>query len=167
MPNYGKKFSGIYNKNVDKIYRFVFLKVGDKETTQDLTAQVFSKFLDKLRQGSEIENVNAYLYQIARAEIANHYRAKAKYKIVSIDAGEIIDDKAGQVEQEYQLSQDIIVLRQCLADLNDEEQNIIIWRYVEELPFKKIAQMTGKKHNTVRVIMHRALKELREKMENL
>ena len=42
-----ENFSQIYQANVDKIYRFVYLKVGSKAVAQDLTSETFTRFWEQ------------------------------------------------------------------------------------------------------------------------
>ncbi len=89
-----KKFAKIYDKHIDKIYRFIFLKTGTKEVAEDITSQVFTKAWRKFKlQGRDIENMSAYIFQIARAEVANHYRDASKFQIISTEVVEIVDAK--------------------------------------------------------------------------
>lgn len=166
MPSYKRKFAKIYDKYVEKIYRFVFLKVSSQEEAQDLTSQVFTKGWRKFRKGEKIDNPSAYLYQIARAEIANHHREKARFPIIPATTDQIIDPNPG-LEEKSKLDSDLEILKKTLPQLKDDYQNVVIWRYLEGLSIKNIAQMMEKPEGTVRVMVHRALKELREKMENL
>ena len=169
MGNPKKKFGKIYDKYVNKIYRFIFLKVGSQEAAEDLTAQVFTKGWKRFKKSQDIKNPSAYLYQIARAEIADHHRRRAKFQIISTETNPIVNsqltDPQPTAEENLGLQSDIEVLRLSLAQLNDDYQNVIIWRYLDELSFKRIAQIMGRPEGTVRVMVHRALKELREKME--
>ncbi|MDD4990197.1 MAG: RNA polymerase sigma factor [Candidatus Pacebacteria bacterium] len=160
-----KKFAKIYDKHIDKIYRFVFLKTGSKELAEDLTSQVFTKGWKKFKlQGAEIKNMSAYLFQIARAEVASHYRESSKFQIISAESVEIADEK-----EDLEISQDIGLTGQgvqaVLKQLEEELQNILIWHYVEGLSFKEIGEFLGRPEGTARVMAHRALKELREAME--
>lgn len=161
-----KKFGKIYDKHIDKIFRFVFLKTGSKETAEDITGQVFAKGWKKFSlQGMSIKNVSAYLFQIARAEVANHYRDASKFKIISAQAVEEIEDGQLGVESTQEISimgQDI---KEALKELENDLQDIIIWHYVEGMGFKEIGQLLNRPEGTVRVMAHRALKELRGKME--
>ncbi len=159
-----KKFAKIYDKHIDKIYRFIFFKTGSKELAEDLTSQVFTKGWKKFKlQGAEIKNMSAYLFQIARAEVANHYRETSKFQIVSAESVEIVDEREGlEASQDIQLiGQDI---QKALGQLEEESQNILIWHYVEGLSFKEIGEFLNRPEGTVRVMAHRALKELKEAM---
>ena len=162
-----KKFSKIYDKNVERIYRFVFLKVDTQETAEDITSQVFIKAWKIIKKDSkqkeEIKNISAYLYQIARREIVNHYRGRAKIRTVSIESLQIKDTQT-DLEKEKISQDEIGEMKKAISQLGDDYQNIIIWRHLDGLSYKKIAQITGKPEGTIRMINHRALKELRGKM---
>jgi len=163
MPNFKRQFAKLYDAQVDKIYRFVFLKIGSKEIAEDLTAQVFSKGWKEFRTGKKIQYPSAYLYQIARTEIANYYRRQDKYQVVPVESRKIIDQDSN-LEEKQQITSELIELRQKLQTLDSDYQTVLILRYIEGLPYKKIAQITKKPANTARVMVHRALKALREEM---
>lgn len=155
-----KNFAKIYDKHIDKIYRFIFLKTGTKEVAEDITSQVFAKGWRKFKlQGKSIENMSAYLFQIARAEVANHYREASKFQIISVGAVEEIEDTQANITD----NQDI---KNILKNIDDDLQDIIIWHYVEDMGFKEIGKLLNKPEGTVRVMAYRALKELREKINN-
>ena len=84
-----KIFSKIYDKYVERIYRFVFLKVSSREVAEDLTAETFLKAWEVYRKpqfsnpASQIENPQAFLYKIAKNLIIDHYRQKSRFKIIS------------------------------------------------------------------------------------
>ncbi len=158
-----KKFAKLYDKYVEKIYRFVFLKVSSQEEAQDLTSQVFTKGWRKFRKGEKIDNPSAYLYQIARAEIANHHREKARFQTVQATADQLIDPNPG-LEEKSKLDSDVAAVKNCLAKLNNEYQDVLVWKYIDGYSNKEIAQMMEKPEGTVRVMVHRALKELRGKL---
>jgi RNA polymerase sigma-70 factor (ECF subfamily) len=166
MPDFRKKFAKIYDKYIEKIYRFIILKVGTPEVAEDLTGQVFLKGWRKFKKGEGIKNISAYLYQIARAEIANYYRGRSKFKIISAEALPMADPQAN-LEENQQLQSEIVDLQNCLAKLNDEHQDVLILRYLEGYSTKEIARILKKSEGAVRVMIHRALKELREEMEKL
>jgi len=167
MDKNKKKFSKLYDKNVNKIYRFIFLKVDSSETAEDLTSRVFSKAWDKFKtkeEAKKVKNPSAYIFQIARSEIAHYYRKKPEFNIISADSLQIADQNQN-LEQKEKNRAEIAEVINALRKLSEEEQNIVIWRYLEGMSYKKIAEITGKKEGTVRVMVHRALKSLKKVME--
>lgn len=161
-----KQFEKIYDNYIDKIYRFVFLKVDSQEAAQDVTAQVFTKGWKKFKTGTRIKNISAYLYQIARAEIANYYRGSRKYQIVSVESVQVVDMEGtpSALEAKQQMGSDIAEVKKLLGQLDEDSQNVLIWRYLDGYSNKEIALMLGKSDGAVRVMIHRALAQLKEKV---
>ena len=164
MSKIRKKFSHFYNTYVEKIYRFVYLKVSSPEIAEDLTSRVFTQSWNKFRIGQDIKNPRAYIYQIARNEVVNYYREKSRFRTVSVESVEIIDPHP-DIEEKNQLKSDIEEVKKAISCLNDDYQNVIIWRYLDNLPIKEIAGIMERPEGTVRVMLHRALNKVREKLE--
>jgi len=173
MSSLQKQFEKIYDQYIDKIYRFIFLKVSSKEISEDLTTQVFIKGWEKFKEpGKKIKNPSAYLYQIAKTEIADYYREESKFRIISSEINQelfnqIIDFNSSKIEEDLTLKREIELLKTALDQLRDDYQNLIIWRYLDELSPKEIAEIIEKPEGTTRVMLSRALEELRGKMELL
>lgn len=161
MIDLTKQFSKLYDENVAKIYRFIFLKVESKQTAEDLTSQVFTKGWARFKTGSEIQNPTAYLYQIARSEIVNHLRTRTKYQMVTLEKVELIDPKQNLAEKQ-DLGSELVDIQKALKGLNEDEQNVLIMRYLDGQPFKTIACALDKSEGAVRVMVHRALKKLKD-----
>ena len=165
MANQRKIFSSIYDKYVDKIYRFIFIKVSSQEIAEDLCSETFLRGWQVFKEREDIENPPAFLYQIARNLIIDHYREKGKAKIVSPEIVPIVDPNPG-VEEKMALSSDIDNIRTALVSLGGEYQDVIIYRYLDELSISEIAKIMEKSEGTVRVTLHRALKALKNKLGN-
>ncbi|MEK6706663.1 MAG: sigma-70 family RNA polymerase sigma factor [Bdellovibrionota bacterium] len=161
--NYKKEFGCLYDKHIEKIYRYVFLKVGAKEIAEDISSEVFTKSWKKFRAGLEIKNCSAYLYQVARAEVANHYRGGAKLPTMGVDNLPLVDANDNP-EASQIIKSDLENLRAHLNELKDVHQDVLIWYYLDGYSSKEIAQMLDKTEGATRVIISRALAELREKM---
>ena len=166
MNNYRKIFTQIYDDYVDRIYRFIFFKVGSEEIAQDLCSETFLRGWQSFKsKKQEIDNPQAFLYQIARNLVIDHYREKAKTQTVSADYVSIADP--GQDLEEQALSRsDLDTVRLALFDLKDNYQEIVVWHYVDDLSIPEISKMLKKSEGAVRVMLHRALKSLKNKVEN-
>jgi len=161
-----EKFSRIYDEHVESLYRFVFLRVNDKEVAQDLTAETFSRGWESFRKDpSAIKNPRAFLYKTARNLTIDHYRAKGKAKIVAPETVEcrLIDPKAN-LEQEAMLASEMVNVRAAMSHLNEDYQNAIIWRYIDDLSIKEVSQLLERSEDATRVLLHRAMKELRTRL---
>ena len=165
MNNHRKIFTQIYDDYVDKIYRFIYFKVNSEEIAQDLCSETFLRGWQSFNKKQKIDNPQAFLYQIARNLVTDHYREKAKTQTVSADYVSITDP--GQDLEEQALSRsDLDTVRLALTDLKDNYQEIVVWHYVDDLSIPEISKMLKKSEGAVRVMLHRALKSLKNKVEN-
>ena len=161
--NLHEQFSSIYDQYIDKIYRFVYLKVNSQEIAEDITSKVFLKGWEAFQGPKErIKNPGAFLYQIARNAVVDHYREKGRTNIVSVDASPEIADTATSVQDKAILSADINIVKTAIQKLKKEHQDIIIWHYLEDMPIANIAKLLDKPAGTVRVALHRGLKDLKD-----
>ncbi len=161
MDKSRKKFSKLYDENVDKIYRFIYLKVSSPEVAQDITSQVFMKGWKSFSE--DIKNPRAFLYQIARNSIVDFYRKRDRAQFVSVDDVQVTDPTPGP-EEEASLGSDVEFVKKNLKKLKAEYQDMILWRYVDDLSIKEISKIVNKKPGAVRVSLHRAVQSLKNEI---
>jgi len=164
MSNIQKKFAYIYDRYVKKVYLFVYLKVSSQEIAEDITSRVFTQSWNRFKEVKQFENPRAYIYRVARNEVVNYYREKSKIKIVSTESIEISGPKP-EIEKEAQAKSDLEEIKKAVSLLKDDYQNVVIWHYLDNLPVKEIAGIMEKPEGTVRVMLHRALKEVKNNLE--
>ncbi len=163
----GESFGKIYDWYVDKIYRYVFLKIGSKEKTEEIAQDVFLKFWRFIRdKENKVKNVNAFLYTIAKSMIADHYRsAKGEEETISWEETMMSESEMSEEEtmgDEIDINLDMEKIRNVLARLPQIYQDVIIMKFIDELDNDEIAEALGKEEGNIRVLAHRALKQLRE-----
>lgn len=168
MNNLKKQFSQIYDDHIEKIYRFVFFKVNSQEIAEDLASETFLRFWKKLNgnpnnSSAEIKNPQAFLYKIARNLVTDHYREKGKAQFVSIESS-FLPDPSQNLEERVQLESDIDNIKNSLSNLKEDYQNVILWYYLDDLPISQISQLLDRTEAATRVLLHRALKALRNKL---
>jgi len=161
MANKRKEFGKIYDEYIDKIYRFVFLKVSSQEVAQDLCSDTFLKCWEVYNNGTKIDNIQAFLYRIARNLVIDHYRQKGRTQFVSIESIPIIDPNPG-LEEKLAFNSDLELIKAAIPNLKENYQNVVIWRYLDDLPIPEIAKLLDKSEEATRVTLHRALKALKE-----
>ncbi|MFH0873374.1 MAG: RNA polymerase sigma factor [Candidatus Komeilibacteria bacterium] len=166
MSNFRKNYSDIYDKNVTKIYRFVLLKVKSTEIAEDLTSEVFMRGWQAYKtKQDKIENVQAFLYQIARNLLADHYRQETRAQFVSVDYAPPLPDQKQDIEAMSFVKSDMEQVKAALNKINDDYRDVIIWYYMDELKVPEIAKILNKSEPTVRVLIHRALQSLKAELK--
>lgn len=152
-------FGEIYKMFIDRIYRYIFYLIYDRELAEDLTQYTFLKAWKALPNFStENGSLQAFLFKIGRNSVIDYFRKK---KDLSIDK---IRDPVSDlnIDDSIVLEEEKLNLYKALSYLDDFEKNIVILRFFEELSFLEIANITGKTEGAVRVRTHRALKKLKE-----
>jgi RNA polymerase sigma-70 factor, ECF subfamily len=167
MEEIRQNFSKVYDTYVAKIYRFVYLKVSSQEIAEDLSSEVFVRVWEIYRREVQIENIQAYIYQIARNTVADYYRGKKVQIVANEETIQGIADITMDIDQQAQVQLEMERIRKALQALNQDYQDLVIWRYIEELSVPEIAQITGKTEDNVRVGIHRALQALKAQMPEL
>ncbi len=166
MNNPEKQFSKIYDQYIEKIYRFVFLKVSSQEVAEDISSRVFMKGWEVYRQDvDKIENPKAFLYQVARNMVIDHYREKGRTKTISADAipNMIIDPRTGLHDRAV-INAEVDKVKVALAGLSDDYQNVVIWHYLDDLSIKETAKLLDRSEDATRVLLSRALGSLRGRL---
>jgi RNA polymerase sigma-70 factor (ECF subfamily) len=164
--NKKKFFSKIYDKFVNSIFRFIFLKVSSKEVAQDLTSETFLKVWQKF-QNSEIENLKAFLYKTARNLVIDFYREKGKLNPTSLESLPNLPDPRANLEEKIILDEKIQLVKKALSNLKEDYQEAIILRYVDGLSLKEISEILEKSPSATRVLIHRALLALKKECNKI
>src|SRR3989344_3490669 len=158
-------FGRLYDRYLEKIYRFVFFKVGHREEAEDLTQQVFTSAWENI-QGFREQGlpISSWLYKIARNRIIDHYRTKKTHTPLE----RIPEEIAHLTEDMEDMDKKILLERiyTSLHTLTDEQQEIIVLRFIEEFSHKEIAAAMDKQEVAVRVLQHRAIKNLKKTLED-
>lgn len=157
-------FGKLYDMYIDQIFRFVRFKVATDENAQDITSDVFLKTWHYLQKSEKkIENFNALIYRVARNCIVDYYRKKSKDSVVSSceQFEEIVKDRTNIID-ELDIKIDLEQIESKLKLLKEEYREVIILRYIEDLNISEIAEILNKTKSNVRVLIHRALKTLKD-----
>jgi RNA polymerase sigma-70 factor (ECF subfamily) len=65
------------------------------------------------------------------------------------------------------LNSDLEQVKAALVNLRDDYQNVIVWRYLDDLSIPEIAKILDKSETAARVLLHRALKALKNELNQV
>lgn len=159
MSNSSLTVKQLYDEFADPIYRFIYWHTSDPLIAEDLVGEVFFrawKHNQQIRQG----NQRAWLYRVARNLIIDYYRRRKD---------EVLDE-SNEIRSDYDLHQEAERndtndhLHRVLADLPLESRTIIVLRFFEHLSAKEVAGIMGRSEANIRVLQHRALKTLKQRL---
>ncbi|MBF6599667.1 MAG: sigma-70 family RNA polymerase sigma factor [Dehalococcoidia bacterium] len=157
-------FAELYERHVVRVYRHIYYMLGNAAEAEDLTSQTF------LRAWEAIERYQvrgapfvSWLLRIAHNLGVSHLRAKRESS--QLHDG-IMDDKMRRdPEASYQQTAEEELVREAILHLRDEQRQVIILRFIEDLDYREVAEIIGKSVAAIRVIQHRALNALRKQMK--
>lgn len=155
-------FGSLYEYYLPRIYRFILIKVSHKEQAEDLTHLTFLRAWENVRSYKHKGHpFSSWLYRIARNAVIDHYRRGVPQVSIEDVSAEIlgIDDSLIEGADSKILWEDLL---EAIKTLKEIEQDVLIMRFVEDLPHQEIAAAVDKTEGAVKVIQHRALKKLKE-----
>ena len=156
-------FAELYDRHVVRVYRHIYYLVGDAREAEDLTAQTFLKAWEAVGRYKERgAPIAAWLLRIAHNLTVSHLRSRRD--VSELDDGYVDQKRAGNPEEVLEQSTDERSVREAVMQLRDEQRQVIMLRFVEELGYQEVAEVIGKSVPAVRVIQHRALGNLRKIM---
>jgi RNA polymerase sigma-70 factor (ECF subfamily) len=159
--NADPRFETLYDECFRGVYRYVFARVQDTATAEDLTADVFFKAWRKwpprkLNDGAP----KAWLFRIARNLVVDHYRAEGRRPAVGLDEVEVHDRRPNPGGDDHL---DVLTVRVALASLSARDQNVLSLR-LAGLSNKEIASVLKIDKGAAGMACLRALKRLRKKV---
>jgi RNA polymerase sigma-70 factor (ECF subfamily) len=158
-------FAELYQDNVQAIYRYIVNRVNDIHLAEDLTGDVFTKALQGLNKYQDQgKPFVAWLYRIAHARVVDYYRKNGRRQPESdIDDENIhVDPEMDEGMDQGQMAQ---LIQAAIADLTDDQQQVVVLRFMEGYRIEVVAQLMGKQPNAIKALQHRALRTLAKRLE--
>ncbi len=156
-----RAFGSLYDTNLSPIYRFIFLRVGRKEDAEDITQKVFMNAWENIGH-FEFKGFpfSSWLYRIASNAVIDYYRTwKGDTDIEAVP--EEYFSETPKEDERIDTAFNLTHVRAALAKLEPDQQNVVIMKFISERSNKEIAETLGKSEGAIRVIQHRALKQLK------
>jgi RNA polymerase sigma-70 factor (ECF subfamily) len=153
-----KAFAELYNRYVDRIYKYIYYKSGRTDEAEDLTAQVFLKAWEAVASYRwEGHPFSTWLYRIAHNQVIDYYRThRESFPLDTVRASESGVDPF----EVAQLTFAAIKIRSALRHLTHDQERVITLRFLEGYSTKEVAAIMCKDAGSVRALQHRALRAL-------
>jgi RNA polymerase sigma-70 factor (ECF subfamily) len=158
-------FSFLYNQNVNRIYNYIFYRVGSEHDAEDITSRVFYRAFGHItRYEDKGVPFSAWLYRIAHNLIANWHRDRQRRKEVSLDDQPEIPHRVDLPETWIEKKQEMELLLRGIRRLAPERQQLILLKFLDDLSNAEIAVIMGRTEGAIKSLYHRALIALKHEM---
>jgi RNA polymerase sigma-70 factor, ECF subfamily len=159
-----KAFTELYDCHYDRVYRHVFYRVASAQDAEDLTQQVFVQAWRALGRYKQTGTpFIAWLLTIAHNAVVSFYRRQRNSRSLDEENWDWPSDEHLEGSAEVRFEHERV--RQMMRHLKPDYQQVLTMRFLEDLPYRDIAAALGKTEANIRVIQHRALRELRRHLD--
>jgi len=151
----------LFEQHYDDIYRYLFYRVGDHSTAEDLASEVFLRVIGALpgyKAGPV--SIRAWIFQIARNLAIDHFRKASLRQDVQLN--EDVPAEGSDPHDSLEMRLTVTKLNSALAHLPENQREVIILRFGVALPLADVAMMLHKSEDAVKGLQRRALTALRE-----
>jgi RNA polymerase sigma-70 factor (ECF subfamily) len=154
----------LYDLYADKVFRYIWYRVGNRETAEDLTMDVFLRLLEhipafRLNHERPVSSFSAWLFRIASNRVVDYYRRQGKGEMPVEPRPEVeaILSPAERGQAVVEADETAAELRRAIATLTEEQRQVILYKFVEEMSNADVARLLGKSEGAIKSLQHRAL----------
>ncbi len=168
-------FEVLLNRYKDRIFRSIYLKVKDRDLTNDLFQDAFIKIINTLKVGNYNEEGKflPWALRIAQNLVIDYFRKTSRVKMISESSSKnedfnifsILKQEDLNVEQKMTRDELENQMVELLNHLPESQREIIDQRIFQDLSFKEISELQGVSINTSLGRMRYALINLRKLIE--
>lgn len=149
----------IHDAYYSAIHRYISLRIGDEQTVEDLTSEVFIRFLSALRDKSAPRNtLRGWLFGVASRVVKEQYRQQKRTQHSELD--ESLPSRGQLPEQEVSQRMMRQRLARVMERLTEEQRDVLALRFGFEMAIRDVAETMGKSEAAVKMLQARALTTL-------
>jgi len=161
-----EKISELYQRFNLPVFRYLYYRVGDTQIAEDLTSEVFLRML-RFIGGFEPPSTSfqAWLFQIARNLANDHFRKAGARPLMPLDE----NMKAAHEDLDMSTDRSLTSekLRRAMDKLTEDQRDVIVLRFVAQMPIAEVAQTLNKSEDAVKGLQRRSLLALRDLLSEM
>ena len=156
--------SALYDRYSPSVYAYLYRRVQDAQTAEDLTGVVFLSVLEAIQSDKFWRtSFRAWLYRIAGNKVADYYRQLGKVQTCAVEDQPLITGTTPDAVLMQKLSKH--TLQTAIVALPSSQQEVLALRFGQRLKTKEVAEIMGKTVGAVEALQNRALRSLRKKLD--
>ncbi len=161
-------FGVLYERYVERIYAYIYHRVGNVQETEDLTARTFYRALDKLDTYEDRGlPFSAWLFRIAHNLVANWHRDRGRRRFLSLDRLWSHSHEGDTPEAHVEQAETHEALWGAINRLPAERRDLLLYKFSSRLSNLEIGQMMDKSEGAIKSLYFRTLAALRKDLESI
>lgn len=159
-------FGILYERYINKIYNYIYYRVGNQNDAEDLTARTFHRALDHIeRYMDQGAPFSAWLYRIAHNLVANWHRDQSRRKTISLEDIKLSAQHRQGPDQMAEQNEEKDELLAAIRRLPPDRQQLLILKFVEGMSNAEIGKVMGRSEGAIKSLYHRTLLSMREMLD--
>lgn len=161
-----KAFGVLYERYIDRVYAYIYHRVGNAQDTEDLTARTFYRALDKLDTYEDRGlPFSAWLFRIAHNLVANWHRDRGRRRFLSLDRLWTHSKEGDTPEAYLEQAETHDALWAAINRLPAERKDLLLYKFSSRLSNLEIGEMMNKSEGAIKSLYFRTLAALRKDLE--
>ena len=172
-------FGELYERNVDRIYAYIYYRIGNEADAEDLTARTFYQALENIhRYVDKGVPFVAWLYRIAHNLVANYHRSRSRWKMTSLEelelSGELAPSSgelrssarpADRPDRAVETNERHRARWSAIRRQSEERQRLLILKLADRLSNEEIGRLMGRTESSIKSLYFRTLRALKADLE--
>lgn len=159
-------FGILYERYIDRVYAYIYHRVGNAQDTEDLTARTFYRALDKLHTYEDRGlPFSAWLFRIAHNLVANWHRDRGRRRFLSLDKLWSHSKEGDTPEEQVEREENHAALWDAIDRLPEERRNLLLYKFGSRLSNLEIGELLQKSESAIKSLYFRTLATLRKELE--
>jgi len=159
-------FGILYEQYIDRVYAYIYHRVGNAQDTEDLTARTFYRALDKLHTYEDRGlPFSAWLFRIAHNLVANWHRDRGRRRFLSLDKLWSHSKEGDTPEEQMEREEKHAALWDAIDQLPEDRQNLLLYKFGSRLSNLEIGELLQKSESAIKSLYFRTLATLRKELE--
>jgi len=159
-------FGILYERYIDRVYAYIYHRVGNAQDTEDLTARTFYRALDKLHTYEDRGlPFSAWLFRIAHNLVANWHRDRGRRHFLSLDKLWSHSKEGDTPEEQVEREEKHAALWEAIDRLPEDRRNLLLYKFGSRLSNLEIGELLHKSESAIKSLYFRTLATLRKELE--
>lgn len=159
-------FGILYERYIDRVYAYIYHRVGNAQDTEDLTARTFYRALDKLHTYEDRGlPFSAWLFRIAHNLVANWHRDRGRRRFLSLDKLWSHSKEGDTPEEQFEREENHAALWEAIDRLPEDRRKLLLYKFGSRLSNLEIGELLQKSESAIKSLYFRTLATLRKELE--
>jgi RNA polymerase sigma-70 factor, ECF subfamily len=162
-----RDFSELYRAHLRDVYSYAYYRIGNHHDAEDITEQTFVqayRHFERAQRESNGRPLRPWLIRIAHNLAANYYRDRSRKPQTHLDDAAILSAPL-DTERVVEGREEVKEVLAGVSKLPDDRREALIMRFALDMDNREIARALGRSEGATKVLIHRAIRQLEQGLD--